>query len=831
MEKNSFWVLNSIYSDLKEFHFSSLDFNFIAYYKDNKLLFVLDNTCDLISPNNLLLIESDGGNKWDSILKNKFKIDPMKIRPKENTKYKKLDVSYINLKIFEDFINTKTDNLYDLIRYLREDLSLKNAFIRESESLLVYNKTCKTLESSPETLEKLKKKVLSLSSKLQKNQKTENEGKEDFDEEMKKQLIQKLYDNAEKLKNTERRIKRANKRQENSKKELINVRKHIEFLKQKIALRKNSDGLKADFLYKKQELLTVENLNARNQQEEKESIKQKEFLEEDMVKETEKKVETVTEFKPPVLDVEKKEEFKLKKFFKTFFANLKSKKTISVPTAVETKVEKTKKISFLDSFKSKKFINYFVLFLVLVLIIVLGVFVFSDSNVKKTNVDERQIVEVVEDENIQNVEDKRNEKEDMVSDDLDTDKKSVEEVPAIQIQEKNSFEEFDDEESFLNGNKEKIKQDEPLQQPVLELKQVEVKKDVTPVKKQDKVSENKVKIVKPSKIDYEEKVEVDVKEEQAEEISEKLTETDIVRKGYVDTVLSGDKYLDLFSNIKRNFFTSEEKVDFKVLHEMNQLWNKFRNLSYNQYYNEGEILKTDINEREYFNDEHLLRIYVNAYNDMFESIINEFVNKYEYANGEAVDLYERIEIALNTLGKPSEKFVILEEIYNKIKKLGGSEVVLEAIIKKGEAVFIQNSEDIKGENLEVLESGEVIQSEDVDAGVISVYQKKDTEIDESIHIENVDSVPVSVIDQDYDKQDLSKNVNIENVKDVEDKTEVVEEKDSDESKNLGNDVVFEEKSDDVSKNVDNVENLEENEIVDSSKESEVIEYIGEEETD
>lgn len=48
--------MNSVYPDLKEFHFSSLDFSFVAYYKNDNLLFVLDNTCNYISPNNLLLI-------------------------------------------------------------------------------------------------------------------------------------------------------------------------------------------------------------------------------------------------------------------------------------------------------------------------------------------------------------------------------------------------------------------------------------------------------------------------------------------------------------------------------------------------------------------------------------------------------------------------------------------------------------------------------------------------------------------------------------------------------------------------------------------------------
>ena len=81
-------------------------------WKNVRTLSVLwHNTCDIISPNNLLIIAplpEDVGQKvpaikWDSILKNKFGINPINIRPKENTKYKKLDISYTNLDLYASF--------------------------------------------------------------------------------------------------------------------------------------------------------------------------------------------------------------------------------------------------------------------------------------------------------------------------------------------------------------------------------------------------------------------------------------------------------------------------------------------------------------------------------------------------------------------------------------------------------------------------------------------------------------------------------------------------------------------------------------------------------
>ena len=171
---NSFWQINGKYNDVKEFHFSSSVMSFIAYFKDDKIIFVIDDTCDVVSPNELLLIAPLDGEqnpkkpevKWDSILKNHFGINPMEIRPKENTKYKKLDISYTSLDLYASFATMQSEELLSLIEQNREILSLENAYEREAENLLVYNKSTTTLEKAQITLEKLKKRILNISKKM-----------------------------------------------------------------------------------------------------------------------------------------------------------------------------------------------------------------------------------------------------------------------------------------------------------------------------------------------------------------------------------------------------------------------------------------------------------------------------------------------------------------------------------------------------------------------------------------------------------------------------------------------------------------------------------------
>ena len=339
MEKaNSFWQINGKYQDVREFHFSSQDMSFVAFFKNDDLIFVIDDTCDIISPNELLIIEplKDEENpkkpnvKWDSILKNNFGINPMEIRPKENTKYKKLDISYKSLDLYRSFVSFQTEETLGLIEQNREILSLENAYDRESENLLVYNKSTSTLEKAQITLDKLKKRILNISKKMKKQEELVAENPSKNDENLKAELIQKLYIATEKLKRTERRIKRATKRSEAAYKELSLKRQQINEIKRRIDEKNHQiqdvkdklfeegpkymplentksvsseNEITAPNVLKETEELTFQNNNAMSRNEE---IKEQTFLnngESTMAKDTEnKKVQETQEFKPPYVD-------------------------------------------------------------------------------------------------------------------------------------------------------------------------------------------------------------------------------------------------------------------------------------------------------------------------------------------------------------------------------------------------------------------------------------------------------------------------------------------------------------------------------------------------
>ena len=199
MEKaNSFWQINGKYEDVREFHFSSPQMSFVAFFKNDRIIFVIDDTCDVISPNELLIINAKEGEnpknpqtKWDAILKDDFGINPMEIRPKENTKYKKLDISYAPLDLYDSFVAFQTEETLQLIEQNRQILSLENAYERESENLLVYNKSTATLEKAQITLEKLKKKILNISKKMKKQEEVELEK---LSTEALNQIDEKRYD-------------------------------------------------------------------------------------------------------------------------------------------------------------------------------------------------------------------------------------------------------------------------------------------------------------------------------------------------------------------------------------------------------------------------------------------------------------------------------------------------------------------------------------------------------------------------------------------------------------------------------------------------------------
>ncbi|MBD5405656.1 hypothetical protein HDR59_03860 [bacterium] len=677
---NSFWQINGKYDDVKEFHFSSPQMSFIAFFKDEKIIFVIDDTCDVISPNELLLIEPLEGEqnpknpetKWDSILKNKFGINPMEIRPKENTKYKKLDISYTSLDLYASFASLQTEELLNLIEQNREILSLENAYEREAENLLVYNKSTTTLEKAQITLEKLQKRILNISKKMKNQEEREQTNPESIDEQAKAELMQKLYLATEKLKRTERRIKRANKRAEASFNELAAKRQQIAEIKRRIdeqnqnmevqehnleenepkymPLPQQSTSSKEEIVIQESqppqiEKLTFENNNATNRLEEE---KEQTFLTKEsttMVKETEnKKVQENQEFKPPYVD----------------------------DTAMEQQssdIRFAKKTNVLLDDKYKKIWMYSVSILVS-LIVVFGIFYFiSGDTTAPVNEDVY---------NTNYIEQNYNFPEDTVKNE------PVEPAPVV---EEYIYEQPEEVKPAPIPVKEEVKKAEPVSKPVVAKpvkKATPVKKASTPVAKKTSTPapvEKEVVVfdddVEEDDIDYQD----DEEDDEEEEDEEDLSPLEQARNEFVENVIDDDAYINLINEVSNNYFGNDTNLVslLEKLNEMNGYWNAFRNVSYDTYYESDYSLKPDIDYEEYAEDEHLLRLYTNKYFEMYEYLVNEFVMTYEYANGTASDLYPVMEEEMQILGKPTAKLQILIELYNSIQKAGGPSVVLEDI--------------------------------------------------------------------------------------------------------------------------------------------------------
>ena len=709
----SFWVINKSYSDVREFHFTSDIVSFVVFFKNEEIAFVLDNTCDIVSPNNLLIIEplkEDIGNKkpntkWDSILKNKFGINPINIRPKENTKYKKLDISYAKLDLYASFSSLQNQETLDLIMQNREILSLENAYEREAENLLQYNKSTQTIQKASVTLENLKKKILNISKRLKKQKELEEKNPDKVDEALKSELVKKLYDNTEKLKRTERRIKRAKKRSESAFEDLSLKRVQIQEIKRRLEergenytdIKDNKEILSSEnevdsvisnnYILEKNEAiqnitngkienLTTENINATNETGEGVGtiLQEKETT---MVKDTENKnVKNSAEFKPPFVDDTENQEVK------------------------SSDIRFAQKTELLDD-KYKK-IWLYVGSVIASLVVVFGLFFLLSSgesteypvneDVYNTNYIEQNYQETpqpyVSPENIVD-EQPSEEVAPVVEEPVVVDEPIVEENIVI-------------EEQPVIVPEPKTEYKKPAPAPVKPISKKTTEKKVEKEVVVETKKEEPVVISETPEESYVEEEseiveyydEVEPEEDYTEEVyeedyieDESFEDTSLLdesREEYINTVLKDSKYLTLLEEVKNEFFTLDDISKIKEIEKMNRYWNDFRNATYEAYYETDYTLKPDIDYEKYANDEYLLRLYTNAYFDFFEYIVNEFVMTYEYANSTAVDLYTPIEEELQILGRPLTKLILLSKVYNAVQNAGGPSAVLLAIIEKDE---------------------------------------------------------------------------------------------------------------------------------------------------
>ena len=133
------------------------------YDSSHKLLFILDLTQDNILPNTMLVIDPREDRKWDDILENDFNIKPETVRPRKNHKYKKLDINYEGLNVYNEAIINK--NASELKKW-RISISDKQKDFRIKEAKRNEDLALETVSKTKETILKLDEFITSQKTKL-----------------------------------------------------------------------------------------------------------------------------------------------------------------------------------------------------------------------------------------------------------------------------------------------------------------------------------------------------------------------------------------------------------------------------------------------------------------------------------------------------------------------------------------------------------------------------------------------------------------------------------------------------------------------------------------
>ncbi len=193
--------------------------NFRAFFgAGGALLFVLDGVIDAVKPNVLLVLNADGGRKWDDILANDMGVDLETVRPKKDNRYQKLDIEYTGLDVYAALIDAY-ENDADLTQALDELVAFRRAAARRAASgrLIVAEdaaeKSRDTIDAASETVVELQERMRELRAKLSVQRKS-------IGREPTKQSAAKILRTEAQIDATGEKLRRAKKRLANAQKRL-----------------------------------------------------------------------------------------------------------------------------------------------------------------------------------------------------------------------------------------------------------------------------------------------------------------------------------------------------------------------------------------------------------------------------------------------------------------------------------------------------------------------------------------------------------------------------------------------------------------------------------
>ncbi len=218
-------------------------FLFTGFFnKKKELLFVIDSTKDIITPNFRLILNKKDNKKWDEILKDIYKISPEKIRPRKGVLYQPLDIEYENLHLYKNFLED-IENNFTAKRILlnREKQSLKHAISRLDNETDVLHKSQMTIMTSRKSVEEFSEKLKRLKSRQKVLEKKKIEKPKTVKKEQEIKLQSSLDRANEDVINRKKRLRRAEKRVEKSKENIITIKNRLNTIKEKLSVYKQKE--------------------------------------------------------------------------------------------------------------------------------------------------------------------------------------------------------------------------------------------------------------------------------------------------------------------------------------------------------------------------------------------------------------------------------------------------------------------------------------------------------------------------------------------------------------------------------------------------------------
>ena len=209
---------------------------FRAWYDDDGLAFVVDETIDEYKPNVLLVVRPRDSRKWDDLLQNVYNIDLELIRPKKDNKYQKLDIEYSGIDIYDRLIR-EYENHDDLKGALADLMDFRDAAVRRA-AVIRLNAAQEEIDLANATARKAQNTIKSLGDRVRNLQARLAKQKERIGREPAKQSASRILRTESQIESAEEKISRAEKRLENAHRRIDSAAEEVKMIQDLLALRR-----------------------------------------------------------------------------------------------------------------------------------------------------------------------------------------------------------------------------------------------------------------------------------------------------------------------------------------------------------------------------------------------------------------------------------------------------------------------------------------------------------------------------------------------------------------------------------------------------------------